>query len=558
VSSWGSFTVSNLTSVLDYSLAFATNSGVRVHYAWAGGATPTVGTPSASTARLTWLLIRGADAAGNLAMTATNGGTGLVQSNIQASKSSPTPPAGSLMLHAATILGNRAFILSPEFDVRIGRCDPVNGFVHAGVAAHTWAADATVADWSVWNTSPTTSARINAATVAVWVIPAAATGSPFFDKTKWRRVSPALEGPVYSLNDLGVSPPVLAIPEEDRNYSLDFDEELLGLATNPVGITFPVPRFPNEGHSIRVSYRSHDTDRRAYHQWSTPANYEEDGPLPLQGANFWHPGVTLEPGPFPGAVSTITYEWDPVGAYWYPSAWAGEVLVRDHGGYHSDSERPGYGLRVYFSPEVRSTSTYADDRAAMVSAYSAIPTSTRRLLNSRGVCIDHITGQDGYQSLSWRWMDPLSTAWSGVSGFFTEGTNVATAPIDNGSPPGRVGLHELGHALDYVYLPAIGQPDGINPASAPYGPIHSETDFVALYAALTDKPGSYYRSTITEWVAQASAVYWATHIPGYDYTAEASWTALRNVLTNSDTGLWDDLVDYMVGIGAWLPLDSWE
>ena len=78
----------------------------------------------------------------------------------------------------------------------------------------------------------------------------------------------------------------------------------------------------------------------------------------------------------------------------------------------------------------------------------------------------------------------------------------------------------------------------------------SEQTIVDLYATVPDKPGSYYRSSMGEWLAQCFMLCWADHVPGYSSTDHA--TLVTEV---GGSTIFEDFRDYAVTVGV-LP-SSW-
>jgi hypothetical protein len=256
-------------------------------------------------------------------------------------------------------------------------------------------------------------------------------------------------------------------------------------------------------------------------------------------------------------------------------------------------------MSLLFSPETRAQGLFSTYEAAQITSLEAIPLDTRELLHGRGVVADVTTGGSGLtEAISWRGVfDP--TAYSGLSGLTTGRYCACGRTSDTADILGQTMLHELGHGLDYNYLPAIGYPDGITgptgngaepytetyywpdgitietiiyytagghiylvqgfdesgtqvsedtystPPDPPAGYISSEQAVIELFEP-HEGDGGYYRSLITEWVAQMCMLFWAERIDGF--TA----TSYRNGLITDigGSGVYDDFVSYMQGIGA--------
>ena len=195
-------------------------------------------------------------------------------------------------------------------------------------------------------------------------------------------------------------------------------------------------------------------------------------------------------------------------------------------------------------------------RSTHIKALEAIPSTTRTQLASQGVTVD--VCDDLFQSFGWRAVsDP--TTFSGVTGRFTgSATRVATAQPQTTASliEGKTMLHEIGHALDVCFLAAVGSPNGITPAAPGYtnasgltGAISNEKALVDLFTPVKNA-GVYYRSTVTEWIAQIAMLYWAPQISGF--TATSHRNTLIDEVTNNNVSLYNSVVSYMQGIGAFL------
>ena len=448
-----------------------------------------------------------------------------------------------------------------------------------------------------------TSLEVSASVSTVAAVAAAAVSAAIVGASRSTTVSIAAAATTASPTDLSSSlvagsgtygPGTLLIPGWDQSYTVTASDARFssGGATPGVAVSFSTPSTTGVAHSVTVTYTVQNTSRRFYHN--------------LFGSVVFTvvDGLVVEPGATIGNTTSITYSWDPASQSVSVSSYSGSASVRDHGPGNAAT----YGLPLYFSPEARAEGTFATFSASHARALSGIPAATRTLLGGVGAAADVVqnvaTAADPlFTAISWRGIfDP--TADSGMSGLTTGRWGAAqrstvVAPADG--IEGRTMLHELGHVMDFNFLPASGHPQGIDPwAPADYtryfyypdgttveyrqdffwtltvegyrerhysmagavlsddtfttprglsGHISEERTIVELFTPI-EIPGGfgtdYYLSTIREFVAQMCFLYWCQFTPGF------LATSTRDVLIAQTGGstVYANFVSYMQGIGA--------
>jgi hypothetical protein len=573
---WTGVSVTNMTAaVTNYGAAASgANIGTRIAYAWHGGSTPSYNLGDV-VGRATWLLIRGADPAGDLAQTATVDEsatlpyilTGLAPSGDWTNALS----VSSAIFHNTSAFATR---LVPNSLVEpVGRHRFIGGGSQS-IASATGSAIAavdvcdsrdgstapTTSWWGYYPTSPTGAK----ARVATWLIPAKANGGPFFDRSKWQQLT--WPGVVTTTDTDQIHPQAVRLPLEDRHYALTLDANFGGVATGEKyhRIVLPTPAMPSARHRIDLTVTvPAGGDHRIFTRWSSPQSRLTDE------ANFYHNGRVVEPARY--GTTTLRYEWEPTALAWTLTGWDGAANVREYLRYDGDQQE-NLRVPIYFSPEVQAEDDFGTIRSAHVRAAHVLPVSTRKVFEKAGVCADIVRAKDRVEVVGW---DSLTEGlWrrgttdysglaqtSGTYGYRMANAVASWAPHDTFD--GRVMLHELGHALDYEYLAnrdAAGiyaaAPSGIDVTGPNPGYLSSERTLVDLYAAVTDKPGNYYRSQATEWVAQIAMTHWM-HEMDLDGTQTTALEGLIGDVTNHDSGIYDDAIDYLISVGALRSFADW-
>jgi hypothetical protein len=576
--SWGSLVVSNMTlAVEDHVTVSGEELGARIHYATAGGATPSFNLGDAR-GRMTWILARGVDLSGSLLTGSVTRSGATNYANAYVPYSGSAPPANSVALHTVAIGAAAAVRLAPAItdgasSVTLGANGPLAGTTwHGGVT--TRPGPELVEDyntqWYWFSFGSSTTSQHQAG--VLWVLVAEADACQSFDHSKWASLAPVGSGAVTRLNDLGINPRWLQIPEPDKNYVLDFDYDLIGSLADPIAVYLPKPASPDAGHWLDVTYRApydevtNNGARLMYHYWRAPAYIDFDLGGNVAYGNLWHPGLVVEMAPTRGSVAHIRYSWDPVGHYWYFDSWGGDVAVRDYGNLRTTNEARAWSLRVNFSPELQELPDFADTKADLMTNISGIPPSTRRLLAKRNVQVDAISTQTGYESSSWRYQKDSDTSWSGVNGYFTSGWNSATARC--ASPGIGVAqypiIHEIGHAWDYNFFPAKGYTNGLIPTfgGGVQNTIHNEIALQALHTAALPSITNVKWEAVQEWIAQMIMLRWMEFVPGYTATSDSAWTTERNQCGGNRAHgagtIYTEFVLYMEGIGAFPTSAYWN
>ena len=395
-------------------------------------------------------------------------------------------------------------------------------------------------------------------------------------------------------------PGSITIPGYDQPYKVTVSNaNIVGYngtdVTPGIGVTLPAPSTPNSTHWITIRWEISGTQRRVFHD--------------IQSANWLTNGDVIEPSVAPGSVATLTYTWDTAAHGWYVSSASGDVLTRTHGPDESSTDLP-----LYFTPECRALGAFSTIKAAHIATLAELPTLVPTYLGSIGEFVEITSDSGSayvYGSQSGPMYEPMHSreifdpTWaSGIFGRYGP-PSIMAYPWMSGEPvDGRVMLHEIGHSWDAWGLSAAGTPYGVAPRDN-YSPnaydsitytgdpfdyfgftivevrydfeptrymytliADDDTEFpsswivrtparfqeeqaiVDLYASVADKPGSYYRSSMTEWVAQCFMLCWADHVTGYDPTAHA--TLVTEV---GGSTIFEDFRDYAVTVGV-LP-SSW-
>jgi len=387
-------------------------------------------------------------------------------------------------------------------------------------------------------------------------------------------------------------PGTITIPGYDQAYKVTVSNaNIVGYSgsnvTPGIRVYMPAPSTPNAAHWLTIVWTISGTQRRVFHDIRT---------------NWLVNGDVIEPATTAGSVATLSYTWDTTAHGWYVSASSGNVSTRTHGPDEASTSVP-----LWFSPETRALGTFADIKAGHINALESMPSGTLDGLGARGIFVDIGSGTNNYtygsttgyvfESIHARVI--FDGAWnSGANGQFNDpSVQAVTWLVSNGAVDGRVMMHELGHAVDQYGLADAGHTWGVDPMApgspngtdtvvydagggytstyyytpssysidvefggvvTPYGPFDrpqfaffsDEQPVRDIYAGVADKPGSYYRSTITEWAAQCFMLCWADHVPGYDSTGYSSL-----VTEVGGSSIFNDFRDYAVTTGV-LP-SSW-
>jgi hypothetical protein len=365
-------------------------------------------------------------------------------------------------------------------------------------------------------------------------------------------------------------PGSLTVPNYDRAYLVTVSNATIagyvaGSASTPgISVNMPAPSTPDSTHWMTIQWTITGSNRRVFHNISSN----------------WHVnGDVIEPSATAGSVATITYAWDTTAHGWYVASATGDVLTRTHGPDESTTDLP-----LYFTPECRALGGFSAIKSAHISALESLPSLVPAYLDSVDQFVEITSDSSGYLYETIYTRSIFDPSWdSGASGRYGP-PSVMAYPwlVSNDLVDGKVMLHELGHAWDQWGLSAAGHPYGVAPTFMFNGSLVSgstnayddititgtfswfgitivstrfiyeptrtmyvltdaddndypsswtprtgamfrdEQDILELYATVADKPGSYYRSTITEWLAQCFMLCWADHVPGYDPTAHAS------------------------------------
>lgn len=583
VSSWAGLTVSNMTLRREHHVTVSgSEMGTRMHFAAYpfAGAAPSYNIGGAS-GRMTWVLLRGVDLDADLAV---DMGWGVTTTYLNTwappYEGATVSPDGSTILHAVTAnVSNGPVRLYPtaynaDEGVPIGGVGPFATTYHAGVSTMTLASYLMPQNisWRRWNPAYGQTRSMTQHTTVAWILPAAVDGVDRFDRARWECITPPGQGEPKSLNDTATAGS-LWCREEDCSYVVDLDTALLDASSDPVPIYMPNPVTPEEGHWLRVTYRvayeddvnnNLHSERRVYHPFYAPAwldtDFADTGAVEVYG-RFWSPGLVVEPNPTQGSVTTIDYRWDAAAGSWGIAGWSGDAVVRDYDSRITYRDKD-LGIRAMFSPEVQMRDDYPAIRRDLLTNLLGIPRKTRVQLAARDVSAVLVSGQDGYESPSWRYMTAVHLSWSGINGYFTSGAQTATARVGSGLGYGMiVAMHELGHALDYNHFRANGIESGVSPSGlGTANTIHNETGLRAIFASAEPSiSGSSHYKVIHEWIAQMIALAWIQHVPGYDYTADSlfagAWSEVAADASHSGTTVGLAFRTYMASIGA-MPTDG--
>jgi hypothetical protein len=406
--------------------------------------------------------------------------------------------------------------------------------------------------------------------------------------------SSILDGPASSWRipqNSGYYAGSLLVPAWDVIYTVTVSNSRLNVTTPGLGIRFPVPSNPTNAHAIQITYTFADRNRRLFHA------RQVDDPS-LFYARFWMlDGLLVEPTGTAWTSATITYYWDPTNRWVYVGERSGTLTTRNYGPDNKSTHK----LPLYFSPELRAAGDGASIMADHEAAMAAIPSATRTLLGNSHVVAD-VTNDDSqdclFEAATWRAVfDPTTS--SGINGL-TQSTGGGATTIDidavaysgaqSGDLPAGTMLHELGHAMDMVYLRTQGYPNGIDGgrtddvtyyasgnieqrdiyyhgtlggqvfyaddsghtvtyewggAPTSDGFIHDEETPHAIFRSIYVAGSNPWVRYPNEWVAQCIGTYWASLIPGVSGSAITS----RIGLVGGSTA-YNAFVSYMQGIGA--------
>lgn len=385
-------------------------------------------------------------------------------------------------------------------------------------------------------------------------------------------------------------PGSLTIPGYDQAYTVTVsDANIVGYhattAPSPgIKVSLPEPSTPNASHWLTVRWVLSGRSRRVFHDIRT---------------NWLTNGDVIEPDESVGADCVLTYTWDTTAHGWYVSSYTGDVQVREHGPDESTVDLP-----LFFTPEARALGTFSTIKAAQLTALESLPTLVPTYLASVGQFADVSSDTSGYILESLHAREIFDPTWqSGAFGFYSDPA-VTAYPWVGSAVDGRTLLHEIGHAWDRHGLSGAGTPHGVDPVAG-YSPnaydeityydtinyfgiilvrqvytfeptryqvvaydaddtayefpwyerqpghFQQEQPVVDLYATVSNKSGSYYRSTITEWVAQCFMLCWADHVPGYDSSAfDGLVTEIGGTTLANGQSILSDFRDYAVTVGA--------
>jgi hypothetical protein len=370
----------------------------------------------------------------------------------------------------------------------------------------------------------------------------------------------------------------LVVPGYDQAYSVTIANSRFPSPTTStpgVRITLPAPSTPNAEHWLTITYNITNGGRRLFHDMRTRWRID---------------GTVTEPNPTTGATTVLHYAWDTTEHVWYVDSYTGSPTIRQHG----PDENPSGGIPLYFTPEARAHATFSTIKSTHLTALSGLPTSTSEALRDAGQLIDITSPESGFLFETMTTREIFDLAWdSNITGRYWDPT-VNAYPTQAGWISGITMLHELGHAwdayalvsqgFDYGIDPVSGcnvayrtdytyYPDGVTPevivdwtpttltilyfdeagtqtdelsyVRAQSGALNEEAPVLALYNSVPDHGGNYYRSTISEWIAQSLMLMWAENLPGY--TPGATSAAITVV---GGSTVYEALRDYLISVNA--------
>ena len=343
----------------------------------------------------------------------------------------------------------------------------------------------------------------------------------------------------------------------DANFYINLNETLAGSSTY-LRLAMPVLTESEaaSSHWVRVTFEVNDRRREVGWQW-----WRQDYLAWANGS--LHQGATVvEPGPEPGSISTITYEWIPAADQWVVSGYTGDAAVRRHGSLMVRGRSSTFtsALPAYASPELLEKSpTQADD---CLTALAAIPTHVAAALG-RERCYVDLASTSLDECKSSRAFAPGTPGGDGIRavGWMQDGAIVSKAQGENYEYylKGFVMLHEVSHAVDFFYFTGLNKMvlDGTIPTAAldeegwytflfgqPSTQISENSTVNSLWtsAKATGTLTSYYYNSRQEWFAQMLAVVLSARISGYD--TGGHWTTVKTATQGTST-IYNDFVSFL-------------
>lgn len=418
----------------------------------------------------------------------------------------------------------------------------------------------TVTTGAAGSSAAVTNAGTSNAAILNFTIPRGATGAP----------GGYTSGPGYgSTTDLAAyvntTTNVIAVPLADANYTVTLSNATVGASETYFTLQMPTLTGSDKTttHWVRITFTILDVRREV--GWSY---WRDNDSAALYGA-IQQRGQVVEPGPEPGSVSTITYVWNPTVAAWVVDGWSGDVALRRYhnlgAGRRTSSD--AVGIPAWASPE--SYTTGASELADCVTALQAVPSWLKGLLGRKGAWVDL-----GYQGLN----ETLTARASASGGTVGNGIRaVGTYDDQTGAIASRtkgdgweamlkgfVMLHELGHAVDYLYYPAANEmaftdEQAPSPAlsvagwqaflwNAPDLLVSNDPAVTALHdaAKATGNLTAYYYNTRSEWFAQALALAWSADVAGY---STSNWNNIAGVtMHGGTTSIYTDFVAFLESV----------
>ena len=362
-------------------------------------------------------------------------------------------------------------------------------------------------------------------------------------------------GSTANLATGNTTPTAILVPAADANYTFTIDDATYTSSALHFTIQLPRPATESTRHWLRITYRIKDRARDVghfmYHGDHSTLSVTAHAPLVDRA-------LIVEPGPEPGSIATLDYEWDVARRGWYVSAYTGDVRARHYQRPHL-ARWGEFGLPVYMSPELAAaesgTPYYGGERrTAYMDAIAAVPIATRRLLAKAGVFLD-LCLLDINEGLIGRDFQNAAAS-SGYSGLYSNTLYATAASRDEfGSNQlrGWILQHEIGHAMDQHWPTQYGytSPSPLGQYYGPAGTLVDDGPLMTLYydiytAHSTTMEGRF--SNPQEWVAQVFMLAWAPRVAGY--AASADWAVKRAACTGPNESDWLAVSGYLQGIGA--------
>jgi hypothetical protein len=354
----------------------------------------------------------------------------------------------------------------------------------------------------------------------------------------------------------------ITIPYPDANFTVQLDDLLVG-ETSFLRMRLPTLSGGAQqaaAHWVRVTVTVLDRRREVGSKWYRRATAGTYGSVQNRP-------TVIEPGPEPGSITTIDYEWIPWAAQWVVRGFSGDALVRHHTALAGWTRATGFtsALPAYASPElVRNYPSRVTDNLAALA--QGVPSHIAAAL-AREECWVDLADATLDETIYLRW-GPLGVIGEGTGGFravgyMSEGAILARAVGDGheGNLKGFVLLHELAHAVDYYWYSGAFKMfnDGTLPSDAldyngwlgflytrPDLQVSADPDLVDLHTAAkaTGTLSAYYYNSASEWFAQMLAVVLSKRIAGYN---TSSMTAVQNAIQGNAT-IYADFVTFVESV----------